>query len=246
MGIFKYKFDKDYSPLRLEFDYETNQFVYYYGNTLVPYDYLNLKTKLALKKENQRLIEDPTLREYYLKLKESKEKKEFLSTLGISFNSFQALNAQGGTISEEAAIFFESLLNQEDVLIGLHRVGTNGSKEIIEDVLTNGLILTGHLDGATRNTNTLSNNISFYEDNNIAIKELMYTNIYKNSKGSYLVCIPLYDLEEGMVYKVDNNGTLRLNPYYIVGYVPVNNQYIDTIITKDNLDLLDEKVPKKK
>lgn len=244
MGIIKYKFDKDYSPLRLEFDYEINQFVYYYGDTLIPYDYLNLKSKLALKKENQKLIDDPTLLEYYLELRKKNEKKKFLSTLGVTLGSFQALGAKGGTMTKELSEFFSKLLNQEDVLIGIHRVGSNGSKVIIEDVLTNGLLLTGHLGGATRNTNTLSNSISFYEDNSTAIEELMYANIYKDSPGSYLICIPIYDLEEGMVYKVDKEGTLRLNPFYIVGYIPVIDQHIDKIITKDNIELLEEETPR--
>lgn len=244
MGIFNYKFDKDNSPLRLEFDYETNQFVYYYGNTLIPYNYLNLKSKLALKKENQKLVDDPKILEYYLEKQRLNEKKKFLSSLGVTLGSFQALGAKGGTMSEELSQFFLKLLNQEDVLIGIHRVGSNGSKVIIEDVLTNGLLLTGHLGGATSNVNTLSNNISFYEDNNTAIEELMYANLYKDSPGSYLICMPIYDLEEGMVYKVDKDGTLRLNPFYIVGYVPVNDQHIDKIITKENIELLEEETPR--
>ena len=51
MGIFKFKFDKDALPMRLEFNYDTNQFVYYYGDTEIPFDRLSLKTKKALKKE---------------------------------------------------------------------------------------------------------------------------------------------------------------------------------------------------
>ena len=143
-------------------------------------------------------------------------------------------------------VFLDDLLSQEDVLIGIHRIGSNDSIAIIEDVLTNGLKLTGHRNGAMYGTNTLSNNISFYYDNNIIRDELMYANAYKDSKGSYLIRIPLYDLEEGMCYRVDENGMLRINPLYILGYVPVNDKHIDKLITKATINNLKpkEEIPK--
>lgn len=235
MQLFKYKYDKDNSPLRLEFDYDTNQFVYYYGQMLIPIEELNLRSRNALKKENEKLITNPEIIEYYYDLKRRKERRAEIQQLGISLSAFEALGATGGTMSERLREYFDGLLKEEDILLGIHRVGDRISKEGIADILENGLLLSGHLDGATRNTNTLSNNISFYEDNATAIKELMYANLYKDSPGSILVRVPLYDLEEGIVYKVDQDYNLRLNPFYIIGYIPVENNHIETIMTIEDI-----------
>lgn len=242
MGLFEYKFDKEYSGIRLEFNYDTLEFAYYYAEVEIPFDRLNFRTKRALKKENQKLINDPALLKSYKKRKEQKEKEAFIESFGIDLHPFQVLNGEGGTMSDEMKQLLDDLLSQEDVLIGIHRVGDKSSPSIIEDVLFNGLKLTGHRDGGVVNTNTLSNNISFYHDNNIIRDELMYANAYKNSAGSYLIRIPLYDLEEGIVYRVDENGGLRLNPFYILGYVPVKDKYIDKLITKADINALKPKV----
>lgn len=236
MGIFEYKFDKDYTPLRLMFNYETNQYAYYYAEVEIPYNRLTGRTKRALKKENKKLIENPHLLEELWEKQRRREYEKYLSSFGVDLDSFQALGATGGTMSEEMSIYLDKICNEPDVLIGIHRVGNKSSKENIEDVLNNGLILTGHRDGAQYGTNTLSNNISFYRDNNTIKDELMYANAYKDSPGSYLIRIPLYDLEEGMCYRVDEEGTLRVNPFHILGYVPVKDEHVETIITRDDLE----------
>ena len=59
MGLFEYKFDKEYSHIRLEFNYDTMQYAYYYAEVEIPFDKLNFRTKRILKKENQRLIDNP-------------------------------------------------------------------------------------------------------------------------------------------------------------------------------------------
>lgn len=246
MGLFEYKFDKEYSHIRLEFNYDTMQYVYYYAEVEIPFDKLNFRTKRTLKKENQKLIDNPELLESFKVKKKQMEKEAFIESFGIDLHPFQTLGGTGGTMSDEMKVFLDDLLSQEDVLIGIHRIGSNDSIAIIEDVLTNGLKLTGHQNGAIYGTNTLSNNISFYYDNNIIRDELMYANAYKDSKGSYLIRIPLYDLEEGMCYRVDENGMLRINPLYILGYVPVNDKHIDKLITKATLNNLKpkEEIPK--
>ena len=40
------------------------------------------------------------------------------------------------------------LVTENDVLLGIHRIGNNDSPEKIEDILKNGLEITGHLGGA--------------------------------------------------------------------------------------------------
>ena len=235
MGIFKFKFDKDALPMRLEFNYDTNQFVYYYGDTEIPFDRLSLKTKKALKKENERLINEPGLLDSYLKNKRMRDYRDYLREIGIKADDFQTFGT-GGQINEDIEYYLDNLINEENVLLGVHRIKPTMSEEQIRDVLLNGLKLTGHLDGAIRGTDEISNNVSFYTDNNVIKNQLMYANGYKDSKGSFLIRLPLYDIEEGMIYKVDEEGNLRVNPFYIVGYFPVNDKCVETIITKEDLE----------
>ena len=232
MGIFEYKFNKNVLRLRLEFNYDTNQYVYYYGDTEIPYDRLSFGTKLALNKENKKLEKNPEILKGLMERKKIMDRFDYFKELGLDPHSFQTLGGTGGTMSDEMQTFLNDLVSQENVIIGIHRVGKSGTPSIIQDVLFNGLKLTGHLDGATPDCRTLSNNISFYTDNKIIIDELMYAETYKNSPGSYIIRIPEYDLEQGKVYIIDQNGAPRLDPKYILGYVPVNDKHIEGIITK--------------
>lgn len=78
--------------------------------------------------------------------------------------------------------------------------------------------MTGHHDGSIPNSGELQNNVSYYVDNKTIIKELIYANHFKNSKGSILIRIPDNDLL-GNISILDKDGGTRLNPKYIVDYV---------------------------
>ena len=72
----------------------------------------------------------------------------------------------------------------------------------------------------------------------IIIKELMYADEYKDSKGSILIRIPDYDLDKN-IFVIDDNGRTRLNPKYIVGYVPVyENHHLESIITPNMINTM--------
>ena len=63
----------------------------------------------------------------------------------------------------------------------------------------------------------------------------MHANAYKNSKGSILIRIPDNDLS-GNIFITDKDGLIRLDPKYIIGYVPLEpNNHIETIITPSEL-----------
>lgn len=130
--------------------------------------------------------------------------------------------------------FLDNLLSEDNVLIGIHRVGNNFSKEKKDDIFNNGLKITGHFDGAVDSTKQLNNNVSYYPNNHKIKKKLMYADQYKSSVGSILIRIPDEKLEVNNDILLNVNNEIRLNPKYIVGYVPLyQNNTIKNIIYSD-------------
>jgi len=240
MGLFSKKYDKVNDSLRFEFDSKTQKYFTMHGDAVVPYERLNNKTKKLLDVKNEELITNPTLLNAELEKVRIRERFKKLYELGYPCHSFEYLGLNNGTMSKEMEIYLNGLLYEEDVLLGIHRVGQHTTNEDIEDILTNGLIMTGHLGGAANHEISLSNNVSYYPTNKTIIKELMYADQYKNSIGSILIKIPDKDLV-GNIYYTDINGATRLNPKYILGYVPLEpNHHIETIVEKTiNCDYTD-------
>ena len=171
------------------------------------------------------VILDNVLDQFFIKLK----------SLGFSCDSFEYLGPAQGTMSREMEALLSRLISEENVLLGIHRIGDNDSKEKIEDILTNGLEITGHLGGVAQSNKELKNNVSYYPNNKTIIKELMYADKYKNSKGSILIRIPDEDLKQNIFINT-SDGETRLNPKYIVGYVPVyKNHHLELITTLETI-----------
>ena len=150
--------------------------------------------------------------------------------MGYTCHSFEYLGKANGTMSKQMEELLEKLTNEKNILLGIHRIKEYTTQEAIDDILANGLKMTGHFDGSIPTSRELQNSVSYYVDNKIVIKELMYTNQFKNSKGSILIRIPDEELTKN-IYITDKNGGIRLNPKYIVGYVPLyNNNHLEDII----------------
>lgn len=238
--IFRKKFNIEQDRLMRKFDIEKR--CYYYVKhlnaneyTIINYDDLDRKSKKELLIENKKLLTDDKL--YLEEVEKYKEKFRFnyLKKLGFSCDSFEVLSNRGnGSISDDMNQFLDNLLSEDNVLIGIHRVGNNFSKEKMDDIFNNGLKITGHFDGAVDSTKQLNNNVSYYPNNHKIKKELMYADQYKSSVGSILIRIPDEKLEVNNDILLNVNNEIRLNPKYIVGYVPLyQNNTIKNIIYSD-------------
>lgn len=231
MGLFKKKFDIVDDRLRTVFNPQRKAYDLYYGSTLISYSDLNRKSKKNIDDKNNKLITNPDILEQEIEMATIKQRINKLKSLGYLCDSFEYLGPVYGTMSEQMEDFLNKLVAEENVLLGIHRIGTDDSFEKIEDILQNGLEIAGYFGGVAQNNNKLANNVGYYPNNKTIIKELMYADQYKNSKGSILIRIPDLDLE-GTIFVVDSNGRTRLNPKYIVGYVPLyENHHLETIIT---------------
>lgn len=234
MGLFSKKYDKEKDELKLVFNSEIKQYQLYFNDILIEYKDLNRKTKKFLDEKNKFLETSPYMIDYEMLLvskSRSIERRDFLSSIGYTPSNFET-GGTTGTMSESLENYLNKLTSLDNVLIGIHRVGYLPDK-YIEDILINGLLITGHMGSGAISTPELGNNVSYYSDNKTIIKELMFADTYKNSKGSILIKIPDEDLTKNIF--ITTNGQIRLNPKYIIGYIPVSNHHIGTIITREDI-----------
>ena len=236
MGLFEKRYDLKKDCLRLVFDIEKKGYDFYYGNVLIDYSKLNRYTKKYLDNENNKLKNNVDLLNLEIEKDMIVRRFNKLKSLGYSCDSFEYLGVVNGSMSKQMEDLLNKLVCEDDVLIGIHRIGIDDSSKKISDILKNGLEITGHLGGSAKSNKELKNNVGYYPNNKTIIKELMYADNYKNSKGSILIRIPDVDLDKN-IFVVDENNKTRLNPKYIVGYVPVfDNHHLETIITLDMID----------
>lgn len=240
MAIFSKKYDLYNDRLMRRYSPEDG---YYYVKVIdgkiekIDNSSLNAKTKKALLNDNKELLKNPELLETEYKRFKSAKRAQKLSDLGYMCNSFSYLGPCEGKLSIMMEDYLSKLVAEEDVLLGIHRVKESTPvEEVIPDILENGLIIFGHFNGAVESDKDLSTTVSYYSDNETIITELMYANEYKNASGSILVRIPDEDLKDPSKIYITDGYTVRVNPVYILGFVPVtSDHYVDRIITKDDL-----------
>ena len=238
MGLFNKKYDYIKDNLELVFNADLKKYELLLNGSSVNYQYLNNKTKKYLVEKNNFLASHSYMVAFEMSKiseKQSKDRRLFLESNGYNCSSFEYLGKNNGTMSPSLEKYLSHLISLNNVLIGINRVG-NLPDEYIIDNLLNGILMTSHSGSGVVSNPRLSDNVSYYPDNTVIIKELMYANAYKNSKGSILIKIPDSDLQNSDILISDNTGKIRLNPKYILGYVPVSsNHHIESIITREDI-----------
>lgn len=235
MGIFKPKVDIERDNLKFGFDLEEQKYYIYYTDVYIPYENLTRKSKKILNKKNQELINNPELLKQEIEKAKIKERYNKLKSMGYICNSFEIMGETNTTMSEEMKNYLMPLINEENVLLGIHRIGYTFTEEILEDILLNGIKMTGNIGSGSVSTLYLRDNVSYYADNKKIIKEIGYANLYKNSHGSFLIRIPDDELNDS-IYYINEENEIRLKPEYILGYIPTNERHhIDTLITANDI-----------
>lgn len=236
MNLFKDK-KKDYKrdPLRLEFELENKQYVYYYGKQKLTLEEMSRRTRKNLENENEKLRENQELLDREIEMAKLAKRFEYLKARRI-VPGFESYSQEEQSMSKDMEAFLVNLTTKENVIIGIHRTGF-ASMDGIQDMLENGIIMSGaSAYGVSVTSNIdINRNISFYLDNKTIIKELMLADTYKNSKGSILIEIPEEDLGKDL-YITDERGVPRLNPKYIIGFVPIEGKHhISRVITAEQI-----------
>lgn len=204
---------------------------------IINYEDLDRKSKKQFLLDNKELLTNDILYQNEVEKYKTDIRRDYLYSLGYSCDSFEALVREDnikGNIEDSINNYLDNLLAEDNVLIGIHRVGNYFTEDIMNDIFNNGLKITGHMNGAIT-TKELKNNVSYYPNNKTIKKELLYANSYKSSLGSILIRIPDSKLEENSDILLVDGNDIRLNPKYIIGYVPVyENNTINNIVFNNN------------
>ena len=225
----------------LDFNPETNKYCYYDNGKPMPYNSLpknlqrNLDEKNAVLSENQDLIikevRGRNLRPRFEKLKE----------MGLTLESTKyGSKIPTSPIPSDFSSKLDNMFSEENVLYGIHRIGSSSDDDVL-DILEHGLIITGATSSGVCKYG-LDYNVGYYLDNMDIKAELLNASGFRNSKGSILIRIPDEALSSGR-YLVEKDGVIRLDPRFIVGYVPLvfkvdGTVTIDKILSLSQLKLL--------
>lgn len=186
-----------------------------------------------------------------IKSSKSLVEQEFMMELSKQYDEY-------GYMSQELGEELDNLFLDDNYVIGIHRTGyTAITNKILKDIFDKGLINNGHaFQGAATGQCDIERTVSIFHDFPILCGQLKAAHGYKCSEGCIVVRIPkecLYETEKEpmpMYYNLD--GTIRLLPQYVYGYIPVdkegnlgnmykNSNYQEKTIKNENL-LFDDKI----
>lgn len=147
-----------------------------------------------------------------------------------------------GYMSEEVGCELDSLYDNPDYIIGIHRTGfTRINDKILNDIFNRGLYNNGDLmsSGANNGNYNIEKTVSFFNDLLLLIPSLKTCEGYKMSEGCIIVKIPksYVGMKNGEVQPIfykENGYQVRLIPEFIYGYIPVKDKKINKIIHNPN------------
>lgn len=190
-----------------------------------------MKFSLFKKKKNMesmriKLMKELTYDHGYSILRSSNtlnEENEFILDLAKQYDEY-------GYMSEELGIELDSLFEDKNYCIGIHRTGYNNMDEaMIKKIFDRGLINNGHImQGGITGSKDIEMTVSLFNDFTVFTGQLKASHGYKNSQGCIVVKIPKSylgkaDGEIKPIYYLDE-GVTKLLPEFIYGYVPVDKE----------------------
>lgn len=234
------------SELRLEFNEETRKYELYFcdvfGRKKIPYNKLDKEAQKYIDFKNQSLIDNPSIIDEEISKKEYERKVEKreqeLKKMGYLCSSLCVLSDVPVSINNQFSKQLDNMLNEENVLYGIHRPG-HINEETLIDVLENGVVITGH-GNISKEAISLEQNVGYYPDNMQIKQELLCAHGWKGSNGSFLIRIPDEELKKDKLFNEPKDNFKRLKPEYIVGFVPFTklpngSLIIDRIITLEDI-----------
>lgn len=151
----------------------------------------------------------------------SLKEDDFINRISLQSDNY-------GYVSQELGEELDTLIMDDNYALGIHRTGyTHVDEEVIEDVFNIGLINNGDaMQGVVYDYIDIEKTVSLYSEITIMLDNLKKSHGYKGSQGCFIVRIPKPYLGKKpgeikpIYYKY--NGTIRLLPEFIYGYVPVD------------------------
>ena len=183
------------------------------------------KKKKDIESMRIKLMKELTYTHGYSILKSSNTLKdnEFILNLAKQTDEY-------GYMSEELGKELDSLFENDDYIVGIHRTGYNDmTDEMINKIFNKGLINNGHImQGGMAGTQDIEKTVSLFNDFTVLNNQLKGAHGYKWSQGCIIVKIPKsylgkIDGKIEPIYYLDS-GVTKLLPEFIYGYVPVDKE----------------------
>lgn len=253
MGLFSKKYDYEKESLRYEFDLEEDKYCFYKNGKRLADKEITLNSRRFLKRKNKLTDEQKEQRRAVARNVKAQEeermaRKEAIDRrkengMDLKYGSFEIESLSDPKYSPEVKDFLEDLTDEKkngEYVLGIHRIGP--SENHLESIFSQGIKVQGHMTGAAKGTPDLGNTVGYYPSNKTIMKEVAFAYAYKESKGSIVVKIPKEDIIANNIYVTDEEGkNIYLNPKYIVGYFPVEeDKTVSQIVTKDTLQGYEE------
>ena len=209
-----------------------------YADVILGYRYINPNyvVNMTLNEIRSMNYEDKLkhFKPYFLKRKF----KEIFAKKTLTENEKQYIKLFGGSIKKHRKIWEGNIeeetynnlkqlyeIDKENYYIGIHRTANE-----VEDILENGIIC--------RN-NELSTHVQRMDNFDFMLREIKLCSEYKGSKGCFIVKIPKEYVDNGtMPIYYQDGEKIRLNPKYVVGYVPVEKGKILYLELNDQLNIV--------
>lgn len=184
------------------------------------------KKKKDIESMRIKLIKELTYTHGYSILRSSNtliDDNEFMLNLAKQYDEY-------GYMSEELGRELDSLFQDKDYVIGIHRTGYNYMDDnMINSIFNKGLINNGHMmQGANVGSQDMEKTVSLFNDFVILNGQLKAAHGYKGSQGCVIVKIPKSYLGKSNgdikpIYYIDGSIT-KLLPEFIYGYIPVDKE----------------------
>ena len=147
------------------------------------------------------------------------DRAEELRKMGFPCKSFEVLYSDRDvkSMSPEIKEYLTKLVQEEDVLIGVHRTG-KADLDDIANILKSGLIVNSLNGGNTATPIHLMNTVSYYPNNETILKEVINADVYKDGQGDPItveqtgVIAFLRDEENVKAYFGDREAWEIVNP----------------------------------
>ena len=147
-----------------------------------------------------------------------------------------------GYMSEDVGHELDSLYDDPNYIVGIHRTGyTRVNDKILTDIFNKGLYNNGDImsSGSDGQRFNIEKTVSLFNNFLTMVPCLKTCEGYKMSQGCIIVRIPKSYIgkAEGTVQPIfykENDYQVRLIPEFIYGYIPVKDKKIDKIIHNPN------------
>ena len=233
------KYSRKKESYAIRFNKDDRCYEYFAHGEFYPTSKFIKEDRVYLQNINDKLTEEKKDRLVALVIAEEEKERKInereneLESYGFPCTSAHIYDNNKRIMDNGLSDYLDNVLSEEHVLYGIHR--TSAPDSVIMDIMDKGLEMTGTWYTNVHNPEkvSLNENVGYYPDNTDIKMEMLYCGAWdRGAGGALLIRIPDEDLikekeekAKGEIYshiftRTEGEAYYRLNPKYIVGYVP--------------------------